>query len=378
MRRAPVRLRANYRGGADLLAVGSHPDGATRYVVARVEALGKVQRIELVAPVGGNTAWRVLDVAVDSQGNMYVLELVGEEQEQHSLRKLSPTGSQLWERRGPVDLSRLAVEQLRGNFDQLLIDGADNVYLPATRHRGRLAQVDPHTGTTSVVADWGNWTGEVLMDSRGRVFFVRYDASEGRRAWVSVDPITNKQTSILGSEEAWEFLASPFGVDDAGRAYGASGNTLANVGTDGQLTWRMRLDNIVVGAPGQLVLSAMAEESGAPFVNATLVESDRITAQIRLDLPAQVVEQNGFWRIAAQREDGGFVVHGGARSDAAGLIINYSPTGGYESVSQAGADVFLTHFDLQRPSQSSVHPDGSIVLGVRGPEGLHLFALGRG
>jgi hypothetical protein len=345
-------------------------------VLWRVSADGQQTRIALAPPSGAGPGWRILDVVVDNDSNIYLLELLGDVGDHQGLRRLDSRGSTEWERRGIVDGHGFDFDSLRGTFDQLLIDRLGNVYLSAGRHRGSLAWVDSQDGALRPLVDWGEWTGEVLLDVSGRVFFVRYLANVNRRAWVCLDPGTGKETVVVADWQAWQYLAQPFGVDGTGRAYGFADNTTARLNDMGKIDWEMRLDNVAVGRDGRLVLSAMTTRGpGSAIDVSTIAPGGGVPARLQLALPDDLRAVEGIWRVVGCTDDDGFLVHGGASRDTPGVLVAYDSNGRPGGRELASPDVMTAHFDLHRPTRSSVLADGSMLRAVLGPEGVHVVLL---
>lgn len=375
--RASVRVRALPGGEVAVLAKDPVYNAGGPAVIQRYSERGELRAALRVGPPASaqGESWSIRDFRADPAGNVYLLETVGGGAGLlNSLRKLDASGAVVWERAGEFDDDRLDLAQLRGSFDQLLADAGGNVYLPATRHRGEVARIDPAGGEPEPYADWGDWTGEVFMDGEGRLHYVRYDPGTRRRGWARYDPRTRREELHEGDESVYGLFDIPFGTDARGRCYAAMGTRLTCLSREAVPLWQERLDNLVV-AGGAIYASEGRQSSSGPEVVVRRWDSDgAYTGETILRVPSPPAGEGlANWRLVALDDSGRFHVRGGAAVEESALV--YSPGGELESTAEASADSAEAESRLQENRTWDVDLAGGVLLPVLGPSAFHLVRL---
>src|SRR5579859_571643 len=210
--RAPVRIRVNPWGELGILAYppNSAPQTSSTVTLFRFSSTGDlIAQLTFHAPFSNKTGWRILDYVTEQSGNLYLLEtFLDQTGTYNQLRKISLEGHVVWSHSGRYGAD-LRLDYLDGDFQQLLIDQNAQPYLSASRHRGLVAGINPDNGDLMPYADWGTWTGEVFMDGKGRIHYVRYLPESRQRAWTVYDPQTRQEYQTPCDERLYGLLAMP-------------------------------------------------------------------------------------------------------------------------------------------------------------------------
>lgn len=188
----------------------------------------------------GQGAWRIEDTLVlPAQLAALVLDVLDD---RPSLRLVCSDASTIWQS-GERGIPALP----DGAWQRLVADSDGGTWLVG-RH-GVVLRLDPATGGMSAGQSVPPWDGRAVADQGGRIFVVRYDPYTRQRLWTSFDPSDGSATSVTGDQDAYAFLAQPFGADRSGQAYGASWTEatpeVACIGRGGRPIWRTGL-----GTPG--------------------------------------------------------------------------------------------------------------------------------
>jgi hypothetical protein len=380
--RAALRLRAAPGGGIDLLA----PDPAalspgSRLFLRFSQAGSPLNRIVVGPPVERCDRWAISDFVIDPSNGCYLLETSSQAGGvSNHLRKLDGYGKAIWRRSGILDPKAFDPVHLKGSLGQLIVDRDCTPYLPFTNHKGLVQRVDPLNGDLQPYADWGDWTGEVFMDGGGRIFFVRYLDKSGKRAWVSYDPRTLKETAIPCTDDVYPHLASPIAVDDAGRCYAVFGKSIACIGGRGAPVWQARIDNAVYDEKAGLVYTSAYDFDGSrgEIQIEAFADGGDARAEIRLRLPSQLTAGSrgrGNWRLIGLDPDQRYQVYGEEPGSQRGKILLYSASGDLEAESPVPPELHLTENSLQPARSWVVDPSGNLYLPLLGTTGFHVVKV---
>jgi len=335
--------------------------------------------VELSPPVINSSGWLISDFLTDETGNIYLIETIQDTTGEHNyLRKLTSKGEPVWVRSGPVSTTSLDLTEFEGTFQQLFVDQKSNLYIPATQHSGLVARIDPLNGTLEPYADWGEWSGEVYMDGKGKIYYVRYLPESGKRCWVSYDPYMQKENVVPCDEGLYSFLAGPIGVDTEGRGYAAMGMQIACIDKGGSLLWQEHIDNIVVDErKGTIYTSTFTvSDSTAEIHVQEWADSNGLKRETKLAVPPHVfVGHEGVWRLMHMDLEGRYYVYGGETPREEGMQVVYSALGVPEGETVPTPDIHLREYRLQAARTWSVDLEGNVYLPLLGPTNFHIIKL---
>jgi hypothetical protein len=168
-------------------------------------------------------------------------------QQQNVLARLGSGGKLLWRRSGPVDHTDVDTLSLRGDFDCLRADFDGSVYLPATRLRGVIFQVDVQDGFTPPAIDIGAYRGAVWIQG-GKLYRVVYE--DGRRCWAVRKIASGQEHKVAGEASLQQALAVPRSPLPDDGALLSSGTDLVWMGADGSMRAQLPLAGLVRTSSG--------------------------------------------------------------------------------------------------------------------------------
>lgn len=327
------------------IEVRALPDG-TPQLLASVDGGARVIRLSRSPTrVDIQTTGQVVDAVLDIDGSAIVLERLDDA---FTARRVRPDGTSLW---GMVDVAAKSA--------RLLTDARGRVFLSSNDF---LMEVDDRP---SRLVSRRPQRGDAVMHPDGRVGFVHYDTNRAALDWVMLDPTTGGTSVIKGGGGTGAILDRVIGMDAAGRVYGDSSYyySVGRMTSSGHLDWRVGLAGIAVSARhGVTVLSRKEDGNGT-----LLDEGGRVPVDLREYDRAQLV---------GRRDDGGYLLHKPDYGN--GSLLHLDTHGRLIEVQSAGSDVWLTTDISQRPSASSVTPDGEVLVAVLTPAGVNVVGLKAG
>ncbi len=377
--RAPVNIRITPWGGIDILAYKPDYNQEVDTRLYRFSPQGKlVSTVEINPPQGENNGWRILDFIIDENGYIYLIENYRKDSvTQNYLRKLTPQGQPIWTRSGAFNSQKLDINKLEGDFRQLLIDENSVPYLAATRHRGLVARINSENGSLEPYADWGEWTGEVFMDGKSKIYYVSYRPQRKTRCWTNYDPTLKKETLVNCDRNLYGLLAIPIGVDNQGRGYAVSGMSIGAIGNN-SLVWHKKIDNIVLQEDKSTIYTSNfnALNNGGEIDVYQWENNSQSTKEIKLKIPKNVMQQGrGGGRLVYLDAEGNYYVYAGETPTVDGTLIVYSPEGVIKEQQKPAPDIHLMEYRLQRGRSWGVDLEGNIYLPLLGSTGLHVIKL---
>ncbi|HLP88977.1 MAG TPA: hypothetical protein VK184_10355 [Nostocaceae cyanobacterium] len=166
---------------------------------------------------------RLMSIAPLNDNSIIILGRNGKD---NVLAAIDSQGKLLWRRTGLYDTDNLDLPKLCGNFNSLLVDIDGKVYLPGTRIYGAVAIINPVTGATPKILDFGEYDGGDVYIHNGELFYIL--AIDSLRHWVRHSIATNQSSKVVGSEEMQEIFYNVLGVLPGGGAL---------IEQDGYLSW---------------------------------------------------------------------------------------------------------------------------------------------
>jgi hypothetical protein len=164
----------------------------------------------------GNS-WRIVDIKsakIDRLISIAPLDdlviMLGRNDNENVLAAVDTEGKLLWRRTGCYDNKKIDLVNLLGDFNDLLIDIDGKIYLPGTRIYGAIAHINPTTGTTSLVLDFGEYNGDNVYIRNSELFYIL--AIDGMRYWVRHPIGTNQEIKVRGSEEMQDTFSDVKGI----------------------------------------------------------------------------------------------------------------------------------------------------------------------
>ncbi|HBL14035.1 MAG TPA: hypothetical protein DD379_22110 [Cyanobacteria bacterium UBA11162] len=377
--RAPVSMRVTPWGGIDILAYNPAYSQGVGTKLYHFSPQGKlVSSVEINPPSGVKNGWRIVDFISDQNGNIYLIENYQPASiPQNYLRKLTPQGQPIWERSGAFNSQKLDVNNLEGDFRQLLIDENSIPYLAATQYGGLVVQINAENGSLETYADLREWTGEVFMDGKGKIYYVRYLPEKQTRCWTNYDPTLKKETLVNCDRNLYGLLDTPIGVDRQERGYAANGMSISRIGNDLSIL-QPNIDNIVLVEGKNTIYTSNfnALENGGE-INIHEWKSNSIsTREIKLKIPENVIPQGReVGRLTYLDLEGNYYIYAGETPTADGTLIVYSPEGIIKDQQKPAPDIHLHEYRLQGSRSWGVDLEGNIYLPLLGPTGLHVIKI---
>jgi hypothetical protein len=376
--RAPLRVRVNPWGWIDVCASapisaqGTRADHIWLYRFSPTGAL--VHSMQLPAPSPDAREWHNVDLLTDEAGSIYLLDSFNDDKgQQNSLRKIAPDGRVIWSRTGSHSIEKFDVGQLRGQYRQLLGDARSGVYLAATQHRGLVARIDPANGELTTYADWGEYTGEVFMDGKAQIYYVRFVPKIGTRCWCGYDPASRLETITSCDRALYALLAMPIATDNQGQGYAVAGGCISCIGRDGSLQWQEHLENLVIDPKIDAILISTYSDG---TVNVRIWEkADGLKQELKLALPSALAQEIGDWELAHVDAAGKYFLYGGEIAEKDGTQLVYSPLGELEGQMTPAPEMHRNEYRLQAGRTWAVDLQGGIYLPVLGPRSFHVVRM---
>jgi len=376
--RASLRIRVAPWRSISVLASNPTRGYETQVALYTFSQKGQLLgHVEVRPPTPGQSEWQIVDFLTDEVGYIYLLETARDRDgEQNVLRKLTPQGETVWERSGPVSRVALDLAAFKGTFHQLLIDEQSNLYLPATQHTGLVTRIDPLNGKFNPYADWGDWTGEVYVDGKGTLHYVRYLPKERKQSWTSYDPRMQKEHLNL-CDENLSTLSIPIAADSQGRGYAVMGMDITCISSKCSLLWQEHIDNIVVDEAKNSMYSSVCTltDSHAEIHIQKRATSGESRGDIRLTIPPHLIKTSGTWRLIYTDTEERYYVYGGETSTQYGTLVVYSSSRNIEDIVNPAPDVHLREYRLQPPRTWSVDLEGNMYLPLLGSTSFHFIKL---
>ncbi|HBE17919.1 MAG TPA: hypothetical protein DDW51_09955 [Cyanobacteria bacterium UBA11367] len=377
--RAPVSMRITPWGGIDILAYNPAYSQGVGTNLYRFSPEGKlVSSVKINPPSGVKNGWRILDFLRDRDGNIYLIEnYQTSEITQNYLRKLTPEGQPIWERSGAFNSKNIDINKLEGDFQQLLIDENSNPYLAATEYTGLVVRINSENGSLEPYGEWGEWTGEVFMDGKGKIYYVRYLPEKQTRCWTKYDPSLKKETLVNCDRNLYGVLAAPIGVDGQERGYGVSGMSISRIDNK-SLTWQEKIDNIVLSDGDSTIYTSHFHrlDSGGEINVQHWENNGLLTKEIKLSIPANILpEGREIGRLAYLDSEGNYYIYAGETSREDGTLIVYSPEGVIKEQEKPAPDIHLQEYRLQGSRYWGVDLEGNIYLPLLGEKGFHVIKM---
>ncbi len=377
--RAPVSMRITPWGGIDILAYNPAYSQGVDTNLYRFSPEGKlVSSVKINSPSGVKNGGRILDFLSDRDGNIYLIENYQTDSiPQNYLRKLTPQGQPIWERMGAFNSQKLDVNNLEGDFRQLLIDENSIPYLAATQYGGVVVRINPENGSLDPYADLREWTGEVFMDGKGKIYYVRYLPEKQTHCWTNYDPSLEKETLVNCDRNLYELLDTPIGVDGKGRGYAVNGMSIGRIDNDSS-TWQKKIDNIVLSDGESTIYTSHFNrlDNGGEIDIQCWKNNRKSTKEIKLSIPSNILpERREFGRLAYLDSEGNYYIYAGETSRDDGTLIVYSPEGVIKNQQKPAPDIHLQEYRLQGSRSWGVDLEGNIYLPLLGAKGFHVIKM---
>jgi hypothetical protein len=356
--RAPLRIRLDADGRLHALADAGARRGAGFATLHGFDARGAAISRTALPDVDADT--RIVDFAVDPDGDVYVLQRSASAPHQTSnrLRKIDRTGDEAWSR--TCGLRRLA------------FDGRDLLVGLPTNERGAIARIDTESGAVQL-DESGPHGDDLFVDESGTIRSVVYFPEERRRGLA---------TSQLGSAQSWtaqplgadayRWLTWVVGIDASSRIYGWNDGAIARIAPDGEIVVLASFHGVAIGPDGSVFASrpiAPDDESGA-------LRIDRYGpgGAEAMSLPLTAGSHDG-WRLVHVDDRARLYVHGGEAPGTPGTLLVYSPDGGIEDALAPPPDLLALESRLTSHSDWIVDARGRVLIPMTDPGGFKVLAL---
>ncbi|HEV8323282.1 MAG TPA: hypothetical protein VG389_16820 [Myxococcota bacterium] len=331
VRRVPayVRLRADAAGGAHL---------AGRGVIAHVGPGGALRGL---TPLPADVSARLVDFACEPDGDCYLLQRDEGAGGVARLHRVTAAGGGAWSR----TISEAASRVLRSR------DG--RVYVVAG---ARLIEVDPASGADVRDLRPDRLGPDAFVDGAGGLHSVVYDEATGRRGLAVFAPPATAARVTLGDDALYPWLATPIGVDAAGRLY----------------VWNdQRVGRVADGGVEELAaFDALVPHGGGVYRGRALEVVRPDGTELTLGPPDRPADNARLIDVTA---DGRFCVLAGEAPGRRGALVMFAPDGGFIEHRPLAPDAAEAR--LPAYSYWDVDPDGRVLVPVVDRAGVAIVRL---
>jgi hypothetical protein len=158
---------------------------------------------------------RIVDFAVNPSMDCYILErTVLDNSTLNRLIRVDKEGNIIWEQTGTFQKDTCDFNGLKGNFNKLLVDKKENLYLTSAAHMNTIARLDTAVGDVSDIYTLGHSCSHFFMNEKGVILGIAYFEKQNRRGLLRFDPASGKEEYTIAGADLFGLLLFPFGYDN--------------------------------------------------------------------------------------------------------------------------------------------------------------------
>jgi hypothetical protein len=379
----PVRpvfaVRPGHAGELVILAGAHNADRARRFL----HRTGDGRTRQLIADVDAErvTSWTVVDFRPAPDGGIFLLELLrrGDAPDEwvNRVRRIDRSGTTTWQRTGAFDVHYTDPAHLIGAYSGLQHPALGGLLwvIPRATTAG-ITALDPATAEPRAIHRLTVDAANLVITPAGHALYARMVENDGQRSQMLADTDLTTGHTILTQPDPPIPLIDLAGLDDAGHLYSRTGDGMARVTPH----WRAHLHGAVYDP--KTATTTIASASGRP--DRLLITQHQPRRRPDTPSPTRTWELptghlNARSITLIDLEPGPrFVLYLNGSPHTPKTITTLAPDGTIISTTNPTKDNNTELTDRENRldlTQTTITPNGAIVIPLANPHGYHLIHL---
>ncbi|MCP2729016.1 hypothetical protein [Limnofasciculus baicalensis] len=322
----------------------------------------------------------IIDFVVDRELNSYLLEKFNlDNVEYNRLTKLNVAGEIIWQRIGNYSSDVNNFDELKGEFNKLLIDRQSNLYLTSTNHPKLIAQIQPQSGSVSKLHSLMNGSNKVFINGKGTILSAVYFPDQNKRGLSAFNPASGEEKTTVGNDELYGLLLYPFGVDNQLNCYvyqladDTNLPAIVQISLEGQVIRREIIKDLLVRSDDNTVFTHYIH-------NNTLEISgyypDGKVKKWSVQLPNNYSSnETSNYKLIKVDEENKFYIFTGDHPGYLGKLLIFSEEGTLEKEIYPPPNLLSLESSLQSSIYWQVDSEGRIYVPITDPLGFKVVRL---